>query len=98
MNIHYIYPSEVELDEAVTYYNYELQGLGDEFYKEVKNAIVRIGRFPKAWTRIGIHTRRCLLRKFPYAILYSIDVNEDILILAIANLHRDPICYKDRLF
>ncbi len=97
MAVRYISPSEVELDEAVEYYNYELPGLGHRFITEINNATEKIVRFPNAWTRVGNYTRRCLLKKFPYAIFYTIDTNEDILILAIANLHRDPVYYKDRI-
>jgi hypothetical protein len=97
MNIRYIYPSELELDEAIEYYNYQLPGLGSEFYNEINRTIERISRFPKAWAKVGLYTRRCLLKQFPYAILYTIDNNDDILILAIANMHRNPLYYKDRI-
>jgi len=39
MKIHYIYPSELELDEAIEYYNYQLPWLGTEFYNEVKKVL-----------------------------------------------------------
>jgi len=97
MKIRYIYPSELELDEAVEYYEYQLPGLGKKFYFEVEKAIERIIRFPEAWTKVGKYTRRCLLKRFPYGILYSIDDNNDILILAIANMHRNPNYYKSRI-
>ncbi len=97
MEIRFIYPSELELDEAIEYYNYQLPGLGAEFYKEVNKTIERITRFPEAWTKLGHYTRRCLIKKFPYVILYSIDDNGDILISAIANMHINPVYYKDRI-
>jgi len=98
MKVRYVYSVEIELDEAIEYYNYQLPGLGMEFYKEVSNAIERIIHFPSAWTKIGRFTRRCLIKRFPYAILFSFDKNEnEIIVLAIANLHRNPIHYKDRI-
>jgi hypothetical protein len=97
MVISYIYPAELELDEAIEYYNYFLPGLGSEFYTEVKRSLERIVHFPKAWTRVGLYTRRCLLKRFPYSILYTVDDNNDVLILAIANMHRNPNYYKDRI-
>lgn len=33
---------------------------------------------------------------FPYALLYAIETDE-ILITAVAHLHRDPEHYKDRI-
>jgi hypothetical protein len=49
---------------------------------------------PNAWTKVGVHTRRCLLNRFPYAILYFYEDNE-ITITSIANLHRNPEHYNN---
>jgi hypothetical protein len=97
MEIRYIYPSQLELDEAIEYYNLQAPGLGTEFFIEVNKTIERITRFPEAWSKVGHHTRKCLVNRFPYSILYTIHENRDILILAIANMHRNPIYYKDRI-
>lgn len=97
MNVRFIFPADLELDEAINYYNYQITGLGNQFYSEVNQAIERIIKFPKAWVKVGSNTRRCLIKKFPYALLYAIYKNADILILAFAHLHRDPQFYKDRL-
>ena len=42
-----------------------------------------------AWSNISKRTRRCLLNKFPYGVIYQIR-DEEILVLAIAHLHRRP--------
>lgn len=97
MQVRFISPSDDELNEAVEYYNYELKDLGKKFFQEVSNTIERIVRFPNAWPKIGNFTRRCLLKRFPYAIFYTVDHNGDILVLAIANLHRNPNYYVDRI-
>ena len=60
------------------------------------SAIDRITFMPEGWTKIGGRTRRCILKGFPYALLYVIDPGE-ILITAVAHLHRDPEHYKDRI-
>jgi len=96
MKARFIFPANEELDEAVNYYNFQVPGLGNQFYKEVNQAIERIIKFPDAWTKVGKNTRRYLLRRFPYALLYSKE-NGKILILAVANLHRNPEYYKDRI-
>jgi hypothetical protein len=51
---------------------------------------------PEAWTKVGEQTRRCILKGFPYALLYVIEPKE-ILIMAVAHLHRDAEHYKDRI-
>jgi len=61
------------MDEAVRYYDYQMPGLGLRFFQQVDAAVERIKLMPEAWTRIGIRTRRCLVKGFPYALLYMAD-------------------------
>jgi len=49
MKVSFLEIAQIELDEAVEYYNYELPGLGDAFLTEVLSALDRIGEFPEAW-------------------------------------------------
>ena len=96
MKVRFISPANNELDEAINYYKHQLPGLGFRFFQEVATAIDRIKFMPEAWTKIGVRTRRCILKDFPYALLYVKEPAE-ILITAVANLHRDPEHYKDRI-
>lgn len=96
MRIRFLEIAEIELDEAVKFYNHELPGLGDEFLAEVVHALDRIARFPEAWHPSTKRTRRCLTRRFPYGVIYRHKENE-ILVVAIANLHRKPDYWQDRL-
>lgn len=91
-----ISPANLELDEAIRYYDYQLPGLGFRFFQEASAAIERIRLMPEAWTKVGERTRRCILKGFPYALLYVIGTDE-ILITAVAHLHRDVKHYKDRI-
>ena len=91
-----ISPANLELDEAVRYYDHQLPGLGFRFFQEASAAIERIRLMPEAWTKVGTRTRRCILKGFPYALFFVIETDE-ILITAVANLHRDAEHYKDRI-
>ena len=88
--------AQIELDEAIEYYNYEMSGLGEEFLAEVLNGLNRIGEFPEAWHPCSRRTRRCQTRRFPYGIIYQTR-KEEILVIAIANLHRKPDYWKNRI-
>jgi toxin ParE2 len=96
MRIRFLDIAQIELDQAIEYYNYESPGLGDEFLTEVLKVIDRIGEFPEAWHRLSKRTRRCQTRRFPYGIIYQIR-EEEILVVAVANLHRRPDYWKERL-
>ncbi len=82
MKIRLISPAIIELDEAVKYYDHQLPGLGFRFFQEVSSSIERIKLIPEGWTKIGVRTRRCILKGFPYAILY-VKETEEILITAL---------------
>ena len=96
MKVRFIAPANIELDGALRYYDYQLTGLGFRFFQEVDAAIERIRFMPEAWTKIGKRTRRCMLKNFPYALFYIAEADE-ILITAVAHLHRNPEQYKDRI-
>ena len=96
MKINFLEIAQIELDEAVEYYNYEIPGLGDAFLTEVLNALDRIGEFPEAWHPCSKRARRCQTHRFPYGIIYQIR-GQEILVVAIANLHRKPDYWKDRI-
>ncbi|MHB8337407.1 MAG: type II toxin-antitoxin system RelE/ParE family toxin [Ignavibacteriaceae bacterium] len=89
-------PANIELDEAIKYYDHQLPGLGFRFFQEISSAIERIKFTPEAWSKINGHTRRCMIKGFPYA-LFFIKGKEEILITAVAHLHRNPEHYKDRI-
>ena len=96
MNVRFASSANLELDQAIRYYDHQLPGLGFRFFREVEAAVDRIRAIPEAWTIVGKHTRRCIVKGFPYALLYAVNADE-ILITAVAHFHRDPEHYKDRI-
>ncbi len=63
--------ADTELAEAAKWYKSQAPGLGLGSLDEFEAAMHRIMPFPEAWTGVGPRHRRCLFRKFPYAVLYS---------------------------
>jgi mRNA-degrading endonuclease RelE of RelBE toxin-antitoxin system len=96
LNIEFLKIAQIELDDSFDYYEFQQENLGYRFLYEIKNAIERIKIYPNAWHKITENTRRCLLKNFPYGIIYQIK-NDKILIVAVANLHRVPNYWKDRI-
>ena len=88
--------AEEELDTAVAYYEECQVGLGIELAEEVYAAIGRISEFPNAWSKLSENTRRCLVNRFPYGVVFQIE-KDLIRIIAVANLRRKPEYWKDRL-
>jgi plasmid stabilization system protein ParE len=96
MNIVILSVAEEEFAEAVDYHNEQCSGLGYEFAAEVKRAFDRIALFPEAWQIFSKRSRRCLLDRFPYGVLYKID-NDTIQVGAIMHLRRDPKHWRQRI-
>ena len=89
--------AEDELDNAVAFYESQQTGLGAQFRSEVSRSLKRIVRFPTSYQPFGPRTRRCLIARFPYSIVYTYEQEtDDILVVAVAHLHRRPNYWVDR--
>ncbi len=78
-----------ELEDAIRFYELESAGIGQRFKEEVRKAAVRIAEYPQAWSVERGEVRKCLLHKFPYKLLYSVEEGH-ILVIAVAHQHRKP--------
>jgi mRNA-degrading endonuclease RelE of RelBE toxin-antitoxin system len=96
MDIKFLEIAEIELDEAIEFYNHQLTGLGNQFLTEVLDTIERISVFPNAWHLCSPNTRQCRMKRFPYKVIYQV-LNDEILVVAIAHLHREPNYWKNRI-
>lgn len=95
MEIRFLDVAQQEFDEAVEYFNSESAGLGDQFLLEVLDALARVRQFPNAWHLYTENSRRCQTRRFPYGIVYQV-LPDEILVVAVAPLHRKPGYWLDR--
>ncbi|MBQ12027.1 MAG: plasmid stabilization protein [Planctomyces sp.] len=96
MDIRILEIAERELDEAVDYYNVESPGLGDEFLLQILDSLERIRRYSEAWQPISQHTRRWRVHRFPWGVIYQI-LESEILVVAVAHLHREPGYWQNRI-
>jgi plasmid stabilization system protein ParE len=96
MKVTYLDAAEAEFKEAIQHYNDQRAGLGFEFSDEVKQAIDRIKNYPHAWTPLSRRTRRCLIHRFAYSIIYEARTDE-IIIIAIQHHRRKPNNWRDRV-
>lgn len=87
--------TKAEFIEAIDYYEDCTPGLGLDFAIEIHSTIERIVVYPKAWPIVQGEIRRSQTRRFPYGVLY-VESGDDICILAVMHLHRDPDYWKQR--
>lgn len=96
--MNYLFHPEAELEflRAIDYYEDKEKDLGYDFALEIYSSIERIITYPSAWPIVAKNIRRTLARRFPYAILYS-QIEEEIYILAVMHLNREPDYWKGRI-
>jgi toxin ParE1/3/4 len=81
--------AERDLDQAYSWYNEKVPGLGSDFLVVVERALESIqvnpARFPIVYRKV----HRALVRRFPYGIFFVTN-GDQIAILAIMHTARDP--------
>ena len=95
MNYAFHPEAEEEFLQAVSYYEDCEPGLGLDFAQEVHTTLQNIAAHPLAWPILQGEVRRCLVHRFPYGVLYSIEPDGP-LVLAVMHLHRSPGYWRHR--
>lgn len=88
--------AEIELEKIVAYYESSQNGLGLELADEVLATIARILDYPQVGSLFSNNTRRCVVKRFPYGIIYQI-CEDAVRIIAVAHLRRRPGYWENRM-
>jgi len=94
--VHLLPEAERELEDAFWWYERQRSGLGLEFLLAFDAAVESLRRLPEGHELVALRTRKALLRRFPYLVLYAVEA-ERILITAIFHGRRDPQGWSDRV-
>lgn len=86
----------LEFEEAIRFYKQRGRSLGQRFARAIQTTIGKIIATPDRWRVLEEDVRRCLVRVFPYALLYTIE-EDHILIVAIMHGRRRPGYWRHRL-
>ncbi|MBM4146425.1 MAG: type II toxin-antitoxin system RelE/ParE family toxin [Nitrospira sp.] len=88
--------AEDDLKEAFSWYEERKIGLGYDFLLQVDAGINFISRNPEIHPIEYKGTRKHLIKRFPYKIIYLVD-GEKIIILAVIHGKRSPDLIKKRI-
>ena len=94
--IAFLSAAENEMIQSALFYESQTNGLGSDFLTAVDLAVQSIHDNPELWPVIRNHVRRRLLKRFPFGILYRISPDE-ITLIAVMNLHRNPAYWFSRI-
>jgi plasmid stabilization system protein ParE len=96
MKVLFLELAEQELYDSISYYEEQQINLGSRLKNEIYSALIRIQRFPSMFVETKKDIRKCVINKFPFNILYSIEENQ-IIVIAIAHHHRKPDYWVGRI-
>jgi len=92
-----IHPEAVaETQAAVKWYRQRSDSAAKAFLGEIDHAIARIMESPDAWPLFVKGTRRFLLHRYPFSVVYRL-TSEHIQIIAVAHAKRRPGYWKRRV-
>jgi plasmid stabilization system protein ParE len=85
-----------ELIDSAEYYEARAELLGESFLDEVERAVADVSESPERWPYFLLNSRRRLLDRFPYSIVYLIETDR-IYVLAVMHQRRRPGYWRKRL-
>jgi toxin ParE1/3/4 len=84
----FVHPlAEAEIEASARWYDNRSHGLGGIFIAAVREATKRVMEAPKRWRMVN-GTRRYLMGRFPFAIVYRELSDDNVEIVAVAHLKR----------
>jgi plasmid stabilization system protein ParE len=82
--------ARADVADAFLWYEQQRPGLGSEFLAEIARVLHAIEQRPEQYAIVRSQTRRALVHRFPYAILYIIEPNEIAVIAVMPREARSP--------
>ncbi len=87
--------AQLDLEDAVLWYEDKQPGLGDRFLTSVREATERICERPELYVEVDPMIRRAPIRRFPYWVIYTSD-GATVTVLAVVDSRQDPEYIKLR--
>lgn len=94
--LEYLEEALQEVEAAARWYAERSVTAAEAFSVEIDAAESAIVRLPEAWPPFDHGTRRYLLQRFPFSIVYRIE-DRRILIVAVAHARRRPRYWRARI-
>ena len=96
MNVRFLTLAQKEVDEAVAWFNKQVDGKGMDFLDELDRIVRLVKSYPFASTEIETDIRRRLFARFPYSLIYGLE-EQTVIVIAVAHFRRAPRYWVERL-
>ncbi len=92
MKLSYTERAKDDIETALIWYEKQKEGLGFEFLDCIENCEVKIKERPKMYALVYANFRRCVIRRFPFSIYYTIENDgRDIIVHSVFDNRQDPL-------
>ena len=88
--------AEDEVTTAYLWYSSRSVKAGPRFLQALDLAVEQIGDRPESFPAYIAGTRKCILHKFPYLVVYRVDA-EIVYVVAVAHGHQNPGYWRKRI-
>ncbi len=85
-----------EFEDAAAWYGEKSLGLGDEFIREIEQAIAAAAVAPQRYPRVFGEVRRTVARRFPFAVYFRVR-SDMLVVLAVFHGRRNPAIWRRRV-
>jgi plasmid stabilization system protein ParE len=89
--------ARADLVGARDWYEHEAPDLGRSFLAAVAAVIERMRSNPRQFPVVHKTIRRALLRRFPYALMFVIEPDDALIVIACFHGSRKPIRWQQRI-
>jgi len=89
MILRYTDRSKDDVELAFEWYEKQRRGLGFDFLDCVEVSLKSIQSFPEMYENVYSNFRRCVIRRFPFSVFYTIE-GDEIVIHSIFDNRQDP--------
>lgn len=89
--------AQQDIDDAIQWYEEQQEKLGIRFYLHAEQILDKIAEQPHHYSFIHDHYRSASLSSFPFQIIFKIQANNSILVLAVWHTSLNPRNLNKRL-
>jgi len=85
-----------DFSEAIEWYEFQSEGLGNRFKRLVINQMKQVQQNPGWFLKEDEEIYKAYIPKFPHKVLFTFD-DEKVVVWAIAHMHRKPNYWQSRV-
>ena len=87
--------ARADLDDALKWYEARAPEIAPQFREALRAVVARIAENPRQFPASPHQTRRALLRRFPYIVIFRV-ARDTAYVVAVFHTSRDPTAWRQR--